>query len=168
MLRRVSRTIAAAVVLLLVAGIAVAGCGDAADEPEATGAADEPAADARPSTEAPDPDDELLPGTPEAEIGARFGIFRDFLEAGSASAACTRLSRRFVADMGGREGCERSLEAVLASRAFPSNDRRRILRFDVRGGRASITVRIRPGVTHEVPFVRDPDGWKIDGGQPWR
>jgi hypothetical protein len=153
---------AAALATVALAAFAVAGCGGGSSDDEAASAA---AGDR--SAEGVDRDGNPLPGTPEAEIMSRFGTFRDYLEIGSAHGACARLSRSFRGRLGGVEACERHVEGILESRRFPVGQRRDVLDVDVRGDRATATVRVGRGETNAIPFVRDPEGWNIAGGSPW-
>lgn len=103
------------------------------------------------------------PGTPEYELLSSYGLFADFLEAGSPSAICAKLTPAFQRRLAGAAECEDRMLTLFA-RGAPTTARRRVVDVKLEGDRAVATVRVRHRAPHTVRLVRKDDTWLVDGG----
>lgn len=164
-------TVACAAVLLVAAGCGGEEADGGSERPAATdGAAPSDRAEgdsAGPGGKAPQP------GSTRRDIQATFTSLQDAFLAGDAAGACDQLTKRAyrqtAADLAfaevrvNGESCKAVAEGLIESYGDDVHHTLDVVELDVRGSRATVTVRSETDNTYTTTVRNGPDGWKVDG-----
>ena len=102
-------------------------------------------------------------GTPRGAIRARYAEFTEAMYAEDATALCSMLSRSVKRSIGDGDNCPATFRKYL-SRTELSSNRPWIVRLELDGPRATAIVKTKNSDRYPVPFAKEGDEWKINGG----